>query len=82
MEGNFCEKSTEYSIYSRRCFVTGEYCSKQLNVQREREKLHDDNHINAFVVMNFSKMSDVVYRWRLKSFIESLHQYLYINKKG
>lgn len=76
-----CNTSIEDCINSRRCFMTGEYCSKQMNIQRERKKLHEKNHINAFVVMNFSNMSDVVYKWRLKSFIESLTKYLYIDKK-
>ena len=36
-----CIKSTEYSIHTRRCFITGEYCSQQANIQKERQKLHD-----------------------------------------
>lgn len=71
-------------IHSRRCFMSGEYCSKQLNIYQERKKLHAEQgkrQINAFVVMNFSDMSDVVYKWRLKDFIRSLSKNLYINKK-
>ena len=34
-----CVNSTQHSIYTRRCFVTGELCSKQTNVHKEREKL-------------------------------------------
>ena len=97
----WCIASPEDCINSRRCFMTGEHCSKQLNIQQERKKLHskqkrvivqpDDQssqpkieyipsyEINAFVVMNFSDMSNVVYKWRLKSFIESLKKYLYLN---
>lgn len=75
-----CFTSIEDCINSRRCFMTGEYCSKQTNIQKERMKLHDDECINAFVVMNFSNMSDVVYKWRLKRFIESIKKYLYIDK--
>lgn len=81
---NCCFTSTENCIHLRRCFMTGEYCSKQTNIQKDRKRLHDKNSINAFVVMNFSNMSDVVYKWRLQSFIESLSKYLYIdgeNKK-
>lgn len=81
---NCCFTSTENCIHSRRCFMTGEYCSKQTNIQKDRKRLHDKNSINAFVVMNFSNMSDVVYKWRLQSFIESLSKYLYMdgeNKK-
>ena len=76
----WCEKSTQYSIHSRRCFMTGELCSKQGRVHREREQLHRGNQINAFVVMNFSDMSDVVYKWKLRSFIESLKRYLFLKK--
>lgn len=75
----YCRKSTRYSIYSRQCFVTGELCSKQTNVHKEREKLHKYGEINAFVIMNFSDMSDVVYKWKLRSFIESLKKFLYLN---
>lgn len=77
-----CSKSTEYSIHSRRCFMTGEYCSKQTNVHMERERLHKKDEINAFVIMNFSNMSDVVYKWRLQSYIESLKKYLFISDGG
>ena len=73
--------STESCIHSRRCFMSGEHCSKQLNIYQERKKLHDKDQINAFVVMNFSDMSDVVYKWRLKDFIGSLSSKLYINKR-
>ena len=77
----YCEKSTQYSIHSRRCFMTGELCSKQSSVHRKREELHDENEINAFVVMNFSDMSDVVYKWKLRSFIESLKKFLFLKKE-
>lgn len=75
-----CYTSTEPCIHARRCFMTGEYCSKQPNIQRMREKLYEKESIKAFVVMNFSDMSDVVYNWRLKTFIETLSSYLYIDK--
>lgn len=74
-----CAISTESSIHTRRCFMTGEYCSQKTNIQRERENLYRrDDHIvvSAFVIMNFSDMSDVVYKWRIKTFIESLKKYL------
>lgn len=80
-----CCTSIESCIHIRRCFMTGEHCSKQPNIQRERRKLHDNKHekknfkIRAFVIMNFSDMSDVVYNWRIKPFIESLTKYLYID---
>lgn len=77
-----CVNSTQHSIYTRRCFVTGELCSKQTNVHKEREALHKKNEINAFVIMNFSEMSDIVYKWKLSSFIESLKQYLYLDTDG
>lgn len=76
----YCVKSTRYSIYSRSCFMTGEFCSKQANVHREREKLHSKNEINAFVVMNYSEMSDVVYKWKLQSFVESLKKFFYLDR--
>ena len=77
-----CVNSTQNSIYTRRCFVTGELCSKQPNVHKEREALHRNKEINAFVIMNFSGMSDVVYKWKLQSFIESLKQFLYLDTDG
>lgn len=78
---SYCFTSTEASIHSRRCFMTGEHCSKQSNIQRERKKLYDKNEITAFVIMNFSDMSNVVYKWRLRTFIESLSKYLYFDKE-
>lgn len=76
----YCYTSTESSIHSRHCFMTGEHCSKQMSIQRERKKLYGENDITAFVIMNFSDMSDVVYKWRLKTFIESLSKYLYFDR--
>lgn len=75
-----CYISTEESTHLRRCFMTGEYCSQQPNIQRKRKEFYSKGEISAFVVMNFSDMSDVVYKWRLHDFIESLSQYLYINE--
>lgn len=77
-----CIKSTEHSIHTRRCFITGEYCSQQTNIQKERQRLHNSSDgpgINAFVVMNFSSMSDVVYESRIVPFIKSLAQFLYLD---
>lgn len=74
-----CKVSLEDSIHARKCFMTGEYCSKQTNIQKERDELHKEKKINAFVIMNFSDMSDVVYRWKLRDFIASLKKYLYID---
>lgn len=75
-----CYTTMEKCICSRRCFMTGEYCSKQTNIQREKNALHEKNSIKAFVIMNFSDMSDVVYKWRLRDFVRSLKQYLYMDK--
>ena len=76
-----CIKSTEYSIHTRRCFITGEYCSQQTNIQKERQKLHEKGEINAFVIMNFSSVSDVVYQARIKPFIADLKKYLFLDQK-
>ncbi|MBD5450785.1 MAG: hypothetical protein HDR28_11725 [Lachnospiraceae bacterium] len=62
--------------------MSGEYCSQQSNIQRERAKLYAKNSIRAFVIMNFSDMSDVVYKWRIKSFVESLSSYLYFDEQN
>lgn len=70
-----CFISTEESNQSRRCFMTGEYCSKQMNIQRERREQHERDRLTAFVIMNFSDMSDVVYKWRIHDYIESLKVY-------
>lgn len=72
----------EGCIHSRRCFMSGEHCSKQLNIYKERKRLHnkEEPQINAFVIMNFSDMSDVVYKWRLNDFVKSLSNFFYINK--
>lgn len=87
MEANCSEScciSMESCVHSRRCFMTGEHCSKQPSIQRERNKMYDPKNkkfkIKAFVVMNFSDMSDVVYKWRIKPFIESLSKYLYFKE--
>lgn len=74
---NTCCASLEDCIHYRRCFMSGEYCSKQATIQKQRIQLHTAGEINAFVVMNFSNMSDVVYKWRIKPFIESLKKYLW-----
>lgn len=79
---NCCFTPAENNIHSRRCFMTGEYCSKQTIIQRKRQKLHQKKSISAFVVMNFSDMSDVVYKWRIKDYIESLSQYLYLDERN
>lgn len=90
-----CYTSTDECIHSRRCFMTGEYCSKQNSIQKERNTLYKNEKplddlksnkdniaaITAFVIMNFSDMSDVMYKWRIKTFIESLAPYFYVNKK-
>lgn len=90
-----CWTSTDECIHSRRCFMTGEYCSKQNSIQKERNALYKNEKpldglepekenvtaITAFVIMNFSDMSDVVYKWRIKTFIESLAPYFCVNKK-
>lgn len=71
-----CSASSKDCIHYRRCFMSGEYCSRQANIQKERERLHAEGKINAFVIMDFSNMSTVVYNWRIKPFIESLKNYL------
>lgn len=78
MADNMCCASLEDCIHYRRCFMSGEYCSKQATIQKQRIQLHAAREINAFVIMNFSNMSDVVYNWRIKPFIESLKKYLWI----
>lgn len=70
-----CKIALEDYCRSCRCFMTGEYCSKQENIRKERKLLHNKHCINVFVIMNFSSMSDVVFKWRLQGFIESLSKY-------
>lgn len=77
-----CYISTEIGRHTRRCFMTGEYCSQQMNIQKERDRIYGENKIRAFVVMNFSDMSDVVYKWKIRSFVKSVVKYLYIDKKN
>lgn len=82
---NYCRRcsiSTEIGSHTRRCFMTGEYCSQQMNIQKERDRINSENKICAFVVMNFSDMSDVVYKWKIHTFVESLKKYLYLDKKN
>ena len=94
-----CKVSIESCNNTKRCFMTGEYCSQQLNIHMARRKIlslasnnsgdYVDNRDNAsdsdaieiiaFVIMNFSDMSDVVYKWRLQPYIKSLSKYLYIS---
>lgn len=85
-----CYISTENSTHTRRCFMSGEYCSQKTNIQRERKKLYESKDgdgkekitISAFVIMNFSDMSDVVYKWRIEIFVKSLAKYLYMDTKN
>lgn len=77
---DFCSVSISHLIPSRRCFVSGEYCSNQPNIQEQRKRIHENGQINAFVVMNFSNMSDVVYNWRIQGFIQSLTKYLFFSE--
>lgn len=103
IDSNYSEENTSFQcctsmdecVHSRRCFMTGEYCSKQNNIQKERNALYKNEKsldhpksnnenvaaITAFVIMNFSDMSDVMYKWRIKTFVESLAPYFYVNKK-
>lgn len=67
------------NLSSRRCFMTGGYCSKLNLIQEKRKQLHQDNTINAFVVMNFSAISDLQYKRKIRLFIESLKKYLYLS---
>lgn len=76
-----CHISTEAMTHIRRCFMSGEYCSQQTNIQRERKELYNQTSITAFVIMNFSDMSDVLYKWRIEPFIKSLSKYLYLDKE-
>ena len=75
----WCSIDLNNSGFSRRCFMTGEYCAQQENIKRERKRLHDLKQIRAFVDMSYSNISDVLYKWRLKSFIETLKNKLYFN---
>ena len=63
--------------------MTGEYCSQKTNIQHKRKQLYRNTKkgiaISAFVIMNFSDMSDVVYKWRVEAFVESLNKYLYFD---
>lgn len=56
--------------------MTGEYCSQKTNIQHGRKKLYKKNEngitISAFVIMNFSDMADVVYKWRIEVFVQSI----------
>lgn len=77
----YCYVNAKKSLYSRKCFMTGEYCSKQSSIQSEREELHKENKINAFVIMSFSNMADIVYESRIKRFIKKLKKYLAFDEK-
>lgn len=77
----WCSIELDNSDFSRRCFMSGEFCSRQGNVKRERRELHEKNRIRAFVDMSYSNISDVLYKWRIKTFIESLKNRLYFNKR-
>lgn len=75
-----CHISQKESNHSRRCFMTGEYCSRQKNIQQKRAKLRKKGEVMAFVAMNFSEMSSVIYHWRIASMVETLSKYLYIER--
>lgn len=75
----YCRKTTQHSSWSRQCFMNDAPCAMQRNILSKQAALHRRHAISAFVIMNFSGMSDVVYKWRLLRFIESLKDYLYLN---
>lgn len=88
-----CKAPFNSCIHSRRCFMSGEYCSQLANIHKARKKLHavneietSGNHgaetsrgreINLLVISNFTNMSDVAYKWQLRPFMESLKDYFY-----
>ena len=97
MDNLHCKVPIKGYPNTRRCFITGEYCSKQTDISKVRKSLYsrklpcqaDGNdrpqhssapEINAFVVMNFSNMSDVAYEQRIKPFVESLTKYFYFSE--
>ena len=99
MEMEPCKVAIKEYPNTRRCFITGEYCSKQTDISKVRKTLYSKNksckadendgpqhssapEINAFVVMNFSNMSDVAYEQRIKPFVESLTKYFYFSEDG
>lgn len=77
-----CSLSLKMCPASRRCFMSGEYCSQLSNIQKGRQSLYMKNEINAFVIMNYSNMSDVAYKWRLEPFVKSLKKYLKIDSRS
>lgn len=80
----YCSVHTDKTVHFRRCFMSGEYCTKQRDITFKRKGLHrtrterqeDVVEISAFVIMDFSDMSDIVYEWHLKEYIQSLRKYL------
>ncbi len=76
---HYCDIALDDSITSRRCFMTGGYCSKQRAIQEERKKLHEKNEINAFMVMNFSDISNMQYNRKIKKFIEGITDYMLLS---
>lgn len=79
MDNQYCRASGCECVKTRRCFITGEYCSKQTDIYKTKNKLRRGKTINAFVVMNFSDMSDVAYEKRLKPYVEKLKEHFYLS---
>lgn len=83
MTGEYCSQKTniqrERNSQIKRWEKSVQKAQKQEGTGKKQEM--EPLTITAFVIMDFSDMSDVVYKWRIEPFIQSLHKYLYLDKK-
>ncbi len=81
-EFHYCQVPINTHVPLRRCFITGEYCSKQRSIQETLKQNYDRNdvQINAFVIMNYDNVPDIMFKWKLKPFIEGLKEFFCISE--
>jgi nucleoside 2-deoxyribosyltransferase len=75
MAVGFFESSPKYM---KKCFITGEACIHRTNITRERaENYGNDNvTVRVFVIMDYSNITDVLYKLRIRPLIDELKDHL------
>ncbi len=79
MTGEYCSQKT--NIQRERNSQIKRWEKAIQKAQKQEGQVIEPLAVTAFVIMDFSDMSDVVYKWRIEPFIQSLHKYLYLDKK-
>ena len=77
MTGEYCSQLANIQKERGRLHRNRSQVDNAYDGKNENKKYDRNGEINAFVIMNFSNMSDVVYKWRIQPFVESLAKYFY-----